>query len=670
MKEVEIPLREGAIKRRAHWIILALAVLWVLSGLRTPGVDSGPDHPGFGRLPVLLNGRVQPLDSVGMNALRQIRGTASVPLEGFGASGTWGRFEDMEDDTPCKTRRWFDFGRRPEKLGATRWLMEVLMDPGKADRRYIFRVNHPDLVDDLDLNDKGLDRSGLRFFCFNDIRSHVEKEDSKFRTDVHRAERKKPEVRTAFERAQVALSHSITLYMRLQNSLQPQDAGDFASEIDGYLESMDAGITAIHQEQAGGEYDREAYRSLIRDLERFDAAHRLSYPLLVPPADPEADRDDWTTVSTNLMAAIHLARIPPAVRNYARMSSALNKEDPEAFNQALTSQTTLLEEQFSPEAAKAGIEYRFNRFNPFGKSIALYIIALLLACSYWFVFTRWLNRTATLLVLLAAVIHTGGLLTRMFLEGRPPVTNLYSSAVFVGWGAVILGILLERFHRDGVGNVIASVVGFLTLVIAHNLSLKGDTMEMMQAVLDTNFWLATHVVIITLGYSATFVAGFLALVYILRGLLTRTLSGASAKALGRMVYGTICFATLFSFVGTILGGIWADQSWGRFWGWDPKENGALLIVIWNALILHCRWGGMIRERGLMILAVFGNVVTAFSWFGVNELSIGLHSYGFTEGAALWILYFTASQLGIILLASLVPKRFWFSFQVMEKGAGK
>ena len=126
-------------------------------------------------------------------------------------------------------------------------------------------------------------------------------------------------------------------------------------------------------------------------------------------------------------------------------------------------------------------------------------------------------------------------------------------------------------------------------------------MEMMRAVLDTNFWLATHVVAVTTGYASTFVAGFLALIYIVRGVFTKTLDEATGKSLARMIYGIVCFATLFSFVGTVLGGIWADQSWGRFWGWDPKENGALIIVLWNALILHLRWGGMIRERGLVDL---------------------------------------------------------------------
>ena len=116
------------------------------------------------------------------------------------------------------------------------------------------------------------------------------------------------------------------------------------------------------------------------------------------------------------------------------------------------------------------------------------------------------------------------------------------------------------------------------------------------------------------------------------------------RALAKMVYGIVCFATLFSFVGTVLGGIWADQSWGRFWGWDPKENGALIIVIWNALILHARWGGMVRERGLMVLAIGGNIVTAWSWFGVNMLGIGLHSYGFTDAAFRWLIFFGATQV--------------------------
>ena len=190
-------------------------------------------------------------------------------------------------------------------------------------------------------------------------------------------------------------------------------------------------------------------------------------------------------------------------------------------------------------------------------------------------------------------------------------------------------------------------------------------MIMLRAVLDTNFWLWTHVVAVTIGYASTFVAGALAIIYLVRGMFTRTLSQSTAKALGRMVYGIICFATLFSFVGTVLGGIWADQSWGRFWGWDPKENGALIIVLWNALILHARWGGLVKERGLMNLAIVGNIVTAWSWFGVNMLGIGLHSYGFMDQAFWWLVGFIVSQLALIGLG-LLPLENWKSFRRMAR----
>jgi ABC-type transport system involved in cytochrome c biogenesis permease subunit len=183
----------------------------------------------------------------------------------------------------------------------------------------------------------------------------------------------------------------------------------------------------------------------------------------------------------------------------------------------------------------------------------------------------------------------------------------------------------------------------------------------LQAVLDTQFWLATHVVCITFGYATTYVAGLLGLVYILLGVFTTELIGTLRRDLARMIYGVLCFAIFFSFWGTVLGGLWADDSWGRFWGWDPKENGALMIVLWNALVLHARWDGMVKDKGLAVLAVAGNIAVSWSWFGVNQLGAGLHSYGFTEGVALALTIFVFSQLAMIAIGSL-PKRLWLSYQ--------
>ncbi|MCW5556390.1 MAG: cytochrome c biogenesis protein CcsA [Verrucomicrobiae bacterium] len=399
----------------------------------------------------------------------------------------------------------------------------------------------------------------------------------------------------------------------------------------------------------------------------MDASVGLEPPLILPPYPPERGRDGWMRMGEALMAHVRGAPLPPSVSHWARMTDTFRAGDAAGFNAAVDGYKRSFGPDLAGDVRKGRWEFFFNQMAPFYDALVIYVAAFLLALFFWFHFAEWARKTAFALIGLAFVIHTAGLLFRMVLEGRPPVTNLYSSAIFIGWGAVVLGMLLEKFWKNAIGLVVASALGFVTLIIAHNLALGGDTMVMLEAVLDTNFWLATHVVIVTLGYASTYVAGFLAIVYILRGVLTRGLDEATGRSLARMVYGIICFATLFSFIGTVLGGIWADQSWGRFWGWDPKENGALIIVLWNALLLHARWGGLVRERGLMALTVVGNIVTSWSWFGTNMLGIGLHSYGFMSGAFLWLGIFILSQL-VIMTLGLLPPQFWRSHRTSHASA--
>jgi ABC-type transport system involved in cytochrome c biogenesis permease subunit len=202
--------------------------------------------------------------------------------------------------------------------------------------------------------------------------------------------------------------------------------------------------------------------------------------------------------------------------------------------------------------------------------------------------------------------------------------------------AIASALFLERRSRQGVALLSAALLGVALLSIANRYASDGDTMQMLVAVLNSNFWLSTHVICITIGYAACVLSGAIAHVRLIRSALLRPGSVAGDPMLretDRMVYGTLCFGLLFSFIGTVLGGIWADQSWGRFWGWDPKENGALLIVIWCAILLHARMFGKIREVGMAAGAVLCAVVVSLAWMGVNLLNVGLHSYGFTSGAA-------------------------------------
>ena len=382
-----------------------------------------------------------------------------------------------------------------------------------------------------------------------------------------------------------------------------------------------------------------------------------AYILTVPPPPG----GEWHSLGGSLLGTVAAGELHPVVRLYAQLGDTYRAGDIATFEQRSSELVSYMAKEQPRAVSRSSFELLFNRLQPFSQSMALYVLAFLLACTSWLVWPRTLSRSAFYLLLLALAIHTFGLVSRMYLQERPPVTNLYSSAIFIGWGTVIVGLILERIFRDGIGAACAGAVGFITLIIAHHLAGSGDTLEMLQAVLDTNIWLATHVVAITTGYSAMFLAGMLAIIYVVRGVFTRSLTSATANSLARMTYGVVCFATLFSFVGTVLGGIWADQSWGRFWGWDPKENGALLIVLWCAITLHARWGGFIRQRGLMIMALFGNVITSFSWFGVNMLGVGLHSYGFMQKAFPWLAGFMLSQLALMAVAAMPLER-WRSFK--------
>ncbi len=645
-------------KKYVPYLMLGLFTLWILSALRPPKAKGYMDDVSFGQLPVLREGRLQPLDSVGMNALLQIRGTRKVPLEGNNEKGEWGPFLEIRgaDSGQLSERRWFQFGKHPKKLNASEWLMEVMMHPEIADERYIFAINHPDLLDELGLDGQGVEKSGLFYFTFNEIRQHF----PTIRRHAQSAFDQEAALRTPFEKAVIKVWVGMNTYLEFKNTIAPQDFHDFNKDLDNYLASITPGLEAWRNQNAGKEHDEQALALFSSYMDRFQHLSSAG-TLIIPPNKDSSPEDQWSTMGTNLIQAIQTMDIKPAVRSYAKMASAFHNDNSGNFNQAVTQYRESLKPEFETELKRASTEFKYNRFSPFYKSTVIYLIAFLFACSTWFNGTEWTRKTAFYLIGLAAIIHTAGLITRMYLEGRPPVTNLYSSAVFVGWGAVLLGMVIERIYKDGVGAAIASIVGVLSLIVAHNLSLSGDTMKVLRAVLDTNFWLATHVVIITLGYASTFFSGFLAIVFIMRGFFTKSLDQETSKSLTRMVYGVVCFSTLFSFVGTILGGIWADQSWGRFWGWDPKENGALLIVIWNAIILHARWGGMIRERGLMNLAVFGNIVTAFSWFGVNMLNVGLHSYGFMDAAFKWLMIFNASQI-LIIAIGLMPLSTWASFR--------
>ena len=538
------------------------------------------------------------------SALRDRSAASDYDWDAFGQIPVSASGRTKPLDTVARNNLMIISGRQSlvvdgERLPAIRWFADVVASPESARAQEVFRIDHPDLVELLGFQSP--EDGGKKRFSYDDLAPRLQ-EISKQGNLAFKVD---PKARDTFQKQVISLYNRISLYHQI----------------------------------AGAEI-----------------------PYHIPPMAPD---EQWRPL-------FDIMRVPgfedtEAVIAWRDIIGQYEAGNAELFNESVSGYLELITPLHKSTLTKSKYEILFNKTKPFYQSLILYVLAFILS-GFGFMLSNLAKKEwsvafwrATMAVLvIACTVHTLGLTFRIVLQGRPPVTNLYSSAIFIGWACVLLGIFLEKIYKIGLAGMVSAVVGFATLIVAHNLANTGDTMEMMQAVLDSNFWLATHVVVVTIGYSCMFLAGFLAIAYILLGVLTNRLRGEGGKAMAKMIYGVICFAAVTSFVGTVLGGIWADQSWGRFWGWDPKENGAVLIVFWALIILHARWGGMIQKRGIAVLAVGGNIVTAWSWFGTNMLGVGLHSYGFIDSAVFWMLLFVISQL-LIMAVGLTPWKYWRSF---------
>jgi ABC-type transport system involved in cytochrome c biogenesis permease subunit len=586
-------------------VIVGLGGLYLLlAAVPAATPDTQVNLEEFGKIPAVEKGRLKPLDTVARVNLMVISDGKQT-------------FKDDEGKT------------QP----AIKWLLDAMTSGGldrqaKCHKYKVFRIDNLELLGLFGLEI----RPGSYRYSFSEMLPKLRE----FMVQAAKARKKGEKQRTLIEQKCVELDEHLRLYQQMVSQsapliIPPQSDGD---EWRSYAELEDLA-------------EREMFAAIHAEAKRqgLDVT-KLKHQELIEKFHPQI--------------AQFLANRPPAVKAMTEIFDTYRAGKVSEFNRAVADYHQQLTHVPADNLRKVAYEFFFSRFDAFTHCGWLYFAVFLLSAGSWLAWTEPLRRSAFWLGILTLVVHTWALLSRMYIQGRPPVTNLYSAAVFIGWGCLVLALILEWIYANSLGTFVAGLAGFATMRLALFLGASGDTLEMMQAVLDTNFWLATHVTIVTSGYAATFVAGILGAIYILRGVLTPSLDKDLAKSLTQMIYGTVCFATLLSFTGTVLGGIWADQSWGRFWGWDPKENGALIIVIWNALILHARWAGMVKQRGLAVLTIVGNMVTAWSMFGTNQLGVGLHAYGFSNALAVGLRWFWISQV-VLIGIGLTPLNRWRSF---------
>ncbi len=599
-------------KKASVLITAGLVILFSFTSLIKP-IFSPSLHQKLSKIAILEGGREKPLDSLSRNTL-----------------------------VVLSSKQKFKYNAKT--IESQEWIWDVFLNPAKADDYPVFRIDSPEILGML-----GLESGKEKFFSFKKLTPFFDI----IQEQATQADGVEAQARNRIQKDIIQLRNKLALYFQLKNSIAIENLPNFNQDALAFL-NKSSELSPIFQQN--GHTDTTAFtpeqrtsmQHVLVEFNKYKYISEKAYFRLVPGSLTPSKQ--WLSMGDGLIISLSEPKIRPFLTQFIQLSESVKTNHP---NPSLLAQFTAF------KSKHVELEWLFNQWNPFYYAICIYFVLFLMVFFAWlFVKPEWFSWIYGGL-LGTFIIHSAAILCRMLIQGRPPVTNLYTSAVFVGWMAILIGLILERFYKNGIGSIVSASIGFLTLIIAHHLSLQGDTLEMMQAVLDSNFWLSTHVVTITIGYSACFLAGVLAHVYIFRGVFSKSLDTDTQKQLAAMVYATVCFALFFSAVGTILGGIWADQSWGRFWGWDPKENGALLIVLWNAIILHARWGGFIKQRGLMLAAVFGNIITSFSWFGVNMLGVGLHSYGFMDKAFFWLMLFVFVQLVVIWVGSL-PAAYWKS----------
>lgn len=620
---------------------------------------SWKDNFKFSQIPILHSGRVKPLSTFAREYLLVLYEKSSLP-----------------------------------NMSAEQWLAETVFDPKSASDRLIFKIRNPEIADILNIK-----KNKKNIYSFNELSKALDKVIDL----LNKIKNKREEEKSLSEKQLLNLYIKVLSYFQLKQSLSlilplfSLESSVFSKKLGmipdkhyNYLEMVKFQQKIVNESKR---LKKDHFKNLSKEEQQLVL---LSYKIdilsksetnslfkIIPPQwddNKELWYSPWVLISEGKgspLSATYLNSWIDVEKAY-RTGKDWREATKSAYKNAL---------EISKGFSKPTLLYMekiFNDINFFQKSLILYILAFLLLSFSFIFFKNVLYKSSFIVLVFGFLLHLIGLIFRVVIMGRPPVSTLYESILFVGMISVGLTIFLEKYSfsfergtsgtkgrrqlQKGMGLLMGSIVGTVLHFIGFKYK-EAESMSLLVPVLNTNFWLATHVVCITIGYGCAIVTSLMGHVYVFiqclnkwkKSLYYKKIKSNQSKITKKNdvwennyvidlsgLYKNMNFASFvalfFCLFGTILGGIWADQSWGRFWGWDPKENGALAIVIWLLVLIHGRLAGILKKDGYALGMIFTNIVVALSWFGVNLLSIGLHSYGFISGVFWGLIIFCGSEL--------------------------
>jgi cytochrome c-type biogenesis protein CcsB len=369
--------------------------------------------------------------------------------------------------------------------------------------------------------------------------------------------------------------------------------------------------------------------------------------LLIVPA-PRNETEPWV-VPSEFSRYYTDAQFAPAQTPLQTLINAYAQGDGFNFSRAanqLRENLRALSSSIYPQDRQLRLEYFYNHFAAFYRAIWCYGIALaILIAAHLRKRGRAFLNLGVAIAILGLAFQASGIVMRCMIGGRPPVTNMYESVIWVSFAVLFFGMIFFARYRTPVYLLGALPVTLIALLLMHQMPIAmPSSIDPLVPVLRDNFWLTVHVLTITLSYAAFALAmGF---GHILLWRYARSPAKARADApMHFWLYRVLQLGVLLLAAGTILGGVWANYSWGRFWGWDPKETWALIALLCYILTLHGRLAGWWSEFGLVVASVVCFLAVLMAWYGVNfVLGKGLHSYGFGIGGETYVATFVVLDL--------------------------
>jgi cytochrome c-type biogenesis protein CcsB len=382
---------------------------------------------------------------------------------------------------------------------------------------------------------------------------------------------------------------------------------------------------------------------------------------LLAPA-PQKTTDPWI-VPPAFAQYYDEQQFAPAQTQLQTMANAYVKGDGFAFSRAanqLRDNLRQLSPKIYPDESQLRLEYFYNHWDGFYRAAWCYGIALLLLA---IAHLRSAAQPAAprkrsypkiigvILAIAGLLFHASGIVMRCLIAGRPPVTNMYESIIWVSFAVSFFGMIFFLRYRTPVYLLAALPVSLVALLLVHQMPIAmPSSIDPLVPVLRDNFWLTIHVLTITLSYAAFALAMGFGHILLFR-YARNPVSARADQSMHFWLYRVLQLGVILLAAGTILGGVWANYSWGRFWGWDPKETWALIALLCYILTLHGRLAGWWTQFGLVVASVVCFLAVLMAWYGVNfVLGKGLHSYGFGIGGENYVAGFVIADLLFVAFA--------------------